>query len=468
MKENERALQAIPSVDKLLGSPPFLALARRWRREGLRNFLQIRLAGYRAAVLAGDAGAMERDEFLRVLPARWAGEWNQLCTKGTRRVINATGVCLHTNLGRATLSARARKAVRMAARWPVDLELDLETGKRASRVRKLEELLRIYSGAPAAFAVNNNAAALTLAVDTLARRRRLIVSRGEQVEIGGSFRLPELLERFAGKMIEVGTTNRTRIGDYARAITRKGDVLLKVHRSNFSQQGYVQETSLQALVELGREKSCPVIYDLGSGRYDDGMEWLQEPPFAEALAAAPSLITFSGDKVFGGPQAGILLGDAEVMAAVRANPMARALRIDKLNLAALIETVAARLEEEGSLPTRSMLSRGRDEIRALAETLLESLRGAAPSGIRIETVDSEARSGGGAAAESNWPSVALRITCAGREATRLAAALRRGDPALLCMVRPEGLLLDFAAVDAEELPALERALRKAFAAEPGK
>jgi L-seryl-tRNA(Ser) seleniumtransferase len=353
----------------------------------------------------------------------------------------------------------------MAARWPVDLELDLGSGKRASRMRKLETLLRAYSGTPAAFAVNNNAAALTLAVDTLARKRRLIVSRGEQVEIGGSFRLPEILERFAGKMVEVGTTNRTRLADYARAITRRGDVLLKVHRSNFSQQGYVEETSLAQLVELGREKLCPVIYDLGSGRFDDGMDWLQEPTLAEALAVSPAVISFSGDKVFGGPQAGIILGDAEVLAAIRKNPLARALRLDKLNLAALIETVAARMEIDCDLPTRRALSRGRDEIRELAEGLRRALSGALPRGTKLEVRSSEARSGGGAAAESSWPSASLHIGLKGKAGSRLAAVLRRGNPAVLGMLRPQSFILDLAAVDAEEIPALERALLKAFAVE---
>ncbi len=468
MTENERALQAIPSVDKLLKAAPFQVLAKRWRRDGLRNFLQIRLADYRRAIVAGEHKGLSRDEFLSTLPRRWAAEWKELCLRGTRRVINATGVCLHTNLGRATLSAGARKAAATAARWPVDLELDLASGKRASRVRKLEELLRIYSASPAAFAVNNNAAALTLVVDTLARKRRLIVSRGEQVEIGGSFRLPEILERFAGKMVEVGTTNRTRLSDYARAITRKGDVLLKVHRSNFSQQGYVQETSLTELVELGRERDCPVVYDLGSGRYDDGMDWLKEPTFADALAAAPDIISFSGDKVFGGPQAGILLGDATVMKAIRENPLARALRLDKLSLAALIETIAARLEKESELPTRSVLSRKRGEIRALAETLANDIKPKLPKGTQVQIITSEARSGGGAAAESCWPSAALKVACDGKAASRLSKRLRDANPAVLGLVRPEGFILDMAAIDAEEIPALGRALLAALKQEAGR
>ncbi len=463
-KQMQRALQAIPSVDRLLGTPPLRRLAERWRREILRNYLQIRLDEYRASLNERES-ALDRETFLRVLPSRWASDWQALTDQGTRRVINGTGVLLHTNLGRAVLSASARRAVARAARWPVDLELDLDTGKRASRMRKLSVLLRALTGVEDAFAVNNNAAALTLAVDTLARKRRLIVSRGEQVEIGGSFRLPEILERFAGRMVEVGTTNRTRLADYEKAITRRGDVLLKVHRSNFSLQGYVEDTGLGELVELGRRTGCPVVYDLGSGRFDPGMEWLLEPTLEGGLAAGPDLITFSGDKVFGGPQAGVILGAAETVSALRANPLARALRLDKLNLAALIETVAARLATGAELPTRNVLVRDRKEIAGLARALKARLKADGPRGLRMRIVDSQARSGGGAAAESNWPSAAIAIGLTGGSGKRLATRLRAGKPAVLGLLRQDEFSLDLAAVAEEELPELARALLRALAKE---
>ena len=458
--ELERALQAIPSVDRILASPAFAALAKDWQRDGLRRFVTLRLDAYRLALREGRAQALERDALLKQLPPAWAREWRALCEQGTRRVINGTGVLLHTNLGRSTLSARARRDLALAARWPVDLELDLDTGQRASRTRKLELLLRLLTGAEAATAVNNNAAALTLAVDTLARKRRLIVSRGEQVEIGGSFRLPEILERFAGRMVEVGTTNRTRIADYAKAITRKGDVLLKVHRSNFSQVGYVEDTSLAELVALGRERQCPVIYDLGSGRFDDEVAWLGEPPLAEALAAGPDVISFSGDKVFGGPQAGILLGPAPLIGALRKNPLARALRLDKLNIAALLATLADRLAVEVPVPTRGMLARKRGEIEALADELAALLTAPPIAGLRMERVATQARSGGGAAAESDWPSAALRLVREGLPAARLARELRDARPAVLGTVRQEEFFLDLAAITREELPDAAKVLRR--------
>lgn len=454
-------------MDGILAAQPFRRLAERWSREGLRRFLRYRLDAYRAELRAGLQAGLDRETFLKSLPPLWAAEWRALCERGTRRVINGTGVLLHTNLGRALLSERARRDVARAARWPVDLELDLDSGKRASRTRKLELLLRLLTGAQAAYAVNNNAAALTLAVDTLARKRRLIVSRGEQVEIGGSFRLPEILERFAGRMIEVGTTNRTRIDDYAGAITRRGDVLLKVHRSNFSQSGYVQDTDLAELVALGAERHCPVIYDLGSGRFDDGAEWLQEPALSAGIAADPDLITFSGDKVFGGPQAGVILGRAAAVAAMRANPLARALRLDKLSIAALLATLSDRLvlDAGAALPTRWMLDRDREAIRSLAEGLVRELRRPQIPGLKLTVVETHARSGGGAAAESDWPSAALRLELAGCRAQRLARRLREGRPAVLGILRQDEFFLDLAAVGPAEAPELTRVLRRVLSEE---
>lgn len=459
MTELERALQAIPAVDRILASPPFAALGRRWRREGLRRYVQLRLASYREELRAGGE-ALDRRAFMARLPRAWAADWRALVGHGTRRVLNATGVALHTNLGRAPLAPAARRAVERAGRGAVDLELDLDSGKRASRVRKVEVLLRALTGAEAAFAVNNNAAALTLAVDTLAHKRRLIVSRGEQVEIGGSFRLPEILSRFAGKMVEVGTTNRTRLSDYAKAIARRGDVLLKVHRSNFRLEGYVAEADLAALAALGRERGCPLIYDLGSGRFDPEPGWLAEPQLAAVLAAGPDLVTFSADKVFGGPQAGIVLGRADLLAALRANPMARALRLGKLSLAALIETLALRLRTDAALPVQALMARSRKALRAQARDLAARLADAGPPALKVAVVDSEARSGGGAAAEADWPSAALRLRLPGRSAGRLAARLREADPAVLGVVRREELLLDMAALTPEEIPVLARVLAR--------
>lgn len=460
MADRKSALRAIPSVDLLLGQPAIERLMGHWQRDGLRRFLQMRLDAYRRDLLQG-VKALDREGILSKLAPAWAAEWKLLTGAPTRRVINGTGVLLHTNLGRAALGARAQKALATAARWPVDLELDLDNGQRASRTRKIEELLRVWSGAEAAFAVNNNAAALTLAVDTLARKRRLIVSRGEQVEIGGSFRLPEILERFAGKMVEVGTTNRTRLADYEKAITRKGDVLLKVHRSNFRQIGYIQEASLEEIVALGRAKGSPVIYDLGSGRFDPGMEWLDEPIFESTLAADPDLITFSGDKIFGGPQAGIILGREEFVTRMRKNPLARALRLDKFTLAALGETLVERLRLEGDIPARDFLSRERKDLEASGKVLAKLIRAAKLPGLTLAIEESEARSGGGAAAENPWPSMALKITVKKLPAGRLAAALRAQKIAVLGTVHKETFFLDMAALDTKEFPLIVKALTAA-------
>jgi L-seryl-tRNA(Ser) seleniumtransferase len=360
------------------------------------------------------------------------------------RVVNATGVVLHTNLGRAVLSPAAAEAVAQAATHYGDLELDLESGGRGDRLASVSALLCALSGAEAALAVNNNAAALLLAVETLARGREVVVSRGELVEIGGSFRIPEIVEKAGARLVEVGTTNRTHPEDYRRAAGPKTGCFLKVHRSNFEQRGFVAEVELRSLAALGAECGVPVVEDLGSGTLLDLRALgLPEASFAPGrLAAGADLLCFSGDKLLGGPQAGILLGRAALVARARSNPLARALRLDKLSLAALDATLRAQLEGRAAeLPLLRQLGEPAEALEARACALAERLGKAARGRLAVALVPVRSPVGGGSLPGFELDSWAVELRSR-RGADALAAALRGARVPVLARTRGEALLLD--------------------------
>ncbi len=390
----------------------------------------------------------------------------RLARRHPRPVVNATGVVLHTNLGRSPLAPAAADAIREAAAGYSDLELDLETGRRGSRLGALEGKLLALSGAEAAYACNNNAAAVLLALDSLARGREVIVSRGELVEIGGSFRIPEIIERASVRLVEVGTTNRTHPRDYARAIGPDTALLLKVHRSNFEQTGFVREVSLDELVAIGREHAVPVVEDLGSGTLLD----LTERGFpAEAFApsrlrAGADLVCFSGDKLLGGPQAGLLLGRRLLIDRIRENPLARALRLDKLSLAALDWTLSAYLEgrAEAEIPVVRQLLTSPAELEVRARSLAERLRALLPEGLSLEVESERTPVGGGSLPGfqlETWV-VAVRGTGPGFSATRTSAALRAAETPVLTRIRDDAVLLDLRTLGADEIPLVEAAVSK--------
>jgi L-seryl-tRNA(Ser) seleniumtransferase len=367
-----------------------------------------------------------------------------LCRPRPGRVINATGVVLHTNLGRAVLGAEAAAAVSAAAAGYGDLELDLDSGGRGNRLAPLREKLVILSGAEAALAVNNNAAAVLLALDTLARGREVLVSRGELVEIGGSFRVPEILERAGVRLVEVGTTNRTHPRDYEQAIGPDTALLLKVHRSNFEQRGFVAEVGLEELAEITRRHGIPLVEDLGSGTLTPvpGVELPAETLAPARLRQGADLVCFSGDKLLGGPQAGIVLGRSEIVEAMARNPLARALRLDKLGLAALDAVLRVLLEGRPErIPTLRALGADASELRARAEKLALRLgqRLGAAAGVTAEQERSAV--GGGSLPGFELPTwvVALR---AARGPDALAARLREAPVPVLGRIRDDALLLD--------------------------
>ncbi|HEU4428726.1 MAG TPA: L-seryl-tRNA(Sec) selenium transferase [Myxococcota bacterium] len=361
------------------------------------------------------------------------------------RVVNATGVVLHTNLGRSVLGDAAADAVRAAAAHYSDLELDLGSGERGERLAGLETKLRLLSGAQAAAVTNNCAAAVLLVLDTFARGREVVVSRGELVEIGGSFRVPDILARAGVKLVEVGTTNRTHARDYESAITPATGLLLKVHRSNFEQRGFVAEVALEDLVAIGKRHAVPVVDDLGSGTLVDlRARGFPADSFAPArLASGADVVCFSGDKLLGGPQAGLALGTRDAIAAMRKNPLARALRVDKLTLAALDWLATALLDERhDEIPTLRMLLASEAELEARARSLATQVGAAAAAhGLRATPERSEAPVGGGSLPGFTLPSFAVALDGA-RSASQLSAALRAASPAVLARVHDGRVLLD--------------------------
>jgi L-seryl-tRNA(Ser) seleniumtransferase len=401
------ALRSLPPVDALAGeldAPRPLAVAA----------ARAVLAQRRTELLAGAA-----DEPDLVARAR---KW--IAAVSLRRVLNATGVIIHTNLGRAPLAPAAREAVARAAEGYSNLELDLESGARGSRHVHVEGLLRELTGAQAGLAVNNGAGAALLAAAALAGPgREVIVSRGQLVEIGGGFRVPDVIAQAGARLVEVGTTNRTRPADYERAIGTDTGAILHVHQSNFRQLGFVADVAIESLCELG----VPVIDDVGSGAL--GELW-DEPPVGRSVAAGAALVCFSGDKLLGGPQAGILVGRAEAVAAARRHPLARALRIDKLSLAALEATLRLHRVSPGEIPVLAMLSASPVER---AERLAGLIDGA-------EIIESVARVGGGALPLLELPGPVVALPDPAPDA--LAAALRAGDPPLIGRIEDGRLLLD--------------------------
>jgi L-seryl-tRNA(Ser) seleniumtransferase len=408
-------LRHLPPVDALaaqVDAPRALALAA----------ARAVLAQRREELLGGASGEADLGERAR----EWA---RAAATPSLTRVLNATGVIVHTNLGRAPLSASAREAVARAAEGYSNLELDLETGGRGSRHVHVEALLRELTRAEAGIAVNNGAGAALLAAAALAGPgREVIVSRGQLVEIGGGFRVPDVIAQAGARLVEVGTTNRTRLDDYERAITGDTGAILRVHQSNFRQLGFVEDVPIEALCELGP----PVIDDVGSGALGAVHD---EPDVRRSVAAGAALVCFSGDKLLGGPQAGLLVGRAEAVDAARRRPLARALRIDKLSLAALEATLRAH-RDNGDIPVLAML-RG-DGLEARAARLAELIPGA-------EIVQSIAKVGGGALPLLELPGPAIALP------EQLAEPLRRGDPPLLGRIENGRLLLDPRTLTEDEL-----------------
>ena len=430
-------LRDLPSVDRVLADPRLAELPRALTLPAVRAALDEARTAIRGGEQPNDP--IER-ALARVAEAR---------RPSLRRVLNATGVVVHTNLGRAPLPASALDHVLAVTGSYSNLELDLETGQRGSRQAHLVDLLHRLTGAESALVVNNCAAAVLLALAALADGREVLVSRGELIEIGDGFRIPDVLARSGARLVEVGTTNRTRAEDYEHAITPATAAVLRVHQSNFRLVGFTEQPSLPDLAQVAKRAALPLIDDLGSGALLDVRD---EPTAVASLEAGADFVCFSGDKLLGGPQAGIVVGRAELVERLRRHPLQRALRADKLALAALEATLALYLDPElarREIPVLRMLEEPLASVRARAERLAVLVDG--------EVEDTIGRVGGGALPLAELPSAA----CAIEEA--LAAPLRIGEPAVLGIVRDGRLLLDTRTLRDDELDEVARAVAAARA-----
>jgi L-seryl-tRNA(Ser) seleniumtransferase len=422
---NRNPLRDLPSVDRLLGDERLRALADEHGHDLVLAAARAALARAREAIKAGFG---QED-----LAASAIAELKRLLAPRLRRVINGTGVVVHTNLGRAPLSEEALDRVREVGRGYSNLEYDLDTGARGSRQDHIAAVLRDLTGAEAALVVNNNAAAVLLALAALAEGREVIVSRGELIEIGDGFRIPDVLTRSGARLIEVGTTNRTRLADFERAVSDDTAAILRVHQSNFRIVGFAEQAALRDLARLAERRGLVLVDDLGSGVLDDLGD---EPTVRGSLEAGAHLVTFSGDKLLGGPQAGVAVGRADLIERLRRHPLQRAVRADKLTLAALEGTLAS-YRRGGGTPVMRMLQEPAETVRARAERLAVAIGG------RVE--ETVARAGGGSLPLAEIPSYA----CALEE--ELAGPLRSAEPPVIGIVRDGVLLLDCRTIADDEV-----------------
>lgn len=449
-------LRELPSVDRLLKHPRCEALLVRYNRDYLIQKCREALDQARSEIRQGKsaAGSMVKDE---ALAARVEAKIAVESQPGLVRVVNATGTILHTNLGRALLSQAAIDAVLGVAGCPVNLEYDLAAGKRGRREETIETLLTELTGAEAATVVNNNAAAVLLALNSLAEGREVIVSRGELIEIGGAFRIPEIMAKSNAILKEVGSTNRTHPEDYQRAINEQTALLLKVHTSNYKVVGFTAEVGLAQLVAIGKENNIPVMEDLGSGALIDLSRYglPKEPIVAERIAAGVDVVTFSGDKILGGPQAGLLVGKKSLIGRMNRNHLQRALRCGKLTLAALEGTLRRYRQSPDitrEIPTLRSFTRAVDEIGGLGKQLLPRLQRALGDGYRLTLEESSSQIGSGALPTEELPTVVIAIVHETLNANRIAESFRRANPPIIGRIQDDRFLLDLRTIfDAEDL-----------------
>jgi L-seryl-tRNA(Ser) seleniumtransferase len=446
------SLRGIPSLDRLLREPRMAALVERFGRPHVTQAARAELAAIRAAIARG-GHAVEMPAVVEACTARLERE----AESSIRAVFNLTGTVLHTNLGRALLPQAAVDAVVEVMTRPVSLEFDLEGGERGERDGHVEPLLVELTGAEAALVVNNNAAGVYLSLNSLAQRKEVAVSRGELVEIGGSFRIPDIMRRAGTRLVEVGTTNRTHLRDYEQALTPRTAALMKVHASNYSIEGFTSAVDEARLAKLAHARGLPLIADLGSGSLADlgALGLPRERTPREAIEAGADVVTFSGDKLLGGPQAGIVIGRREWIDRIRRNPMKRALRVDKMTLAALEAVLRlcrnpARLKE---LPTLAFLTRPAPEIAAQAERLLPAVRAAVGRSAQVSVVEVRSQIGSGSLPVDSIASHALALAVPSRRRHALAAELARAFRELpvpvLGRIRDGAFLLDLRCLDRE-------------------
>ncbi len=459
---NKKLLPLLPKVDECLlilqHKDQLETVPRNSQKKATRDYIN----SIRQNILKGDEVSstdLEKENFIPGL-VEYILEKQK---KRFRRVINGTGVIIHTNLGRSILPSKTMETLYEAGNRYSNLEFDLNTGQRGSRYSLVEELLCELTGAEAGLVVNNNAAAVLIVLETLAKSREVIVSRGQLVEIGGSFRIPDIMKRSGASLVEVGATNRTHLRDYEQAITEDTGLLLKVHCSNYRIVGFTKEVPNEELVRLGQNHGIPVMEDLGSGCFVDLSHFglMKEPTVQEVVASGVDVVTFSGDKLLGGPQAGIIVGRKKIIDKIKKNPLNRALRIDKFTLAGLESILRLYPDETTALktiPTLAMIAMPLDLVNKRAQRILRRLRRDLKGKCTFSIIDSVSRVGGGAMPEQNLPSKALALESADVNVSTLERTLRSQDVAVIGRIEDNRLLLDLRTVADDEIALLHETL----------
>jgi L-seryl-tRNA(Ser) seleniumtransferase len=463
-EEKRDLFQRIPSVDRLLNSPVVAELLRKYPRRVVLKALHQVLEEIRNAIKSGDSIGEPPSISLEAISQRVCERSALLDRPSLKPVINATGIVIHTNLGRSILAERVLTKFKPVAGGYSNLEYDLQKGERGSRYSHVEGILKEITGAEAGTVVNNNAAAVLVALDTLARGREVVVSRGQLVEIGGSFRIPEVMKRSGAKMVEVGTTNKTHLRDYEEVIGPDTALLLKVHKSNYHLIGFTEDVDTVELVTLAHKHHVAVMEDLGSGCFVDFSKYglAKEPTVQEVLAQGVDLVTFSGDKLLGGPQAGIILGKKPLVEAIRKNQLSRALRIDKLTLLALEETLRSYRDEPTALkeiPTLQMILAPYEQLKSKARRL-RRMTGKLDSGnFSLQLADATSKVGGGALPLLVIPTCVIALVPGRLSANTIEEKLRGYDPPVISRVERDQVLLDVRTIQEPELKTVAQALR---------
>lgn len=461
--DKQQLLRKIPAVDKLLSTRIILDAAGDLPRGVLHQAVGEVLSELRTAIRTDevfDETLLDPDSIAAAAAARAENRAKASLVP----LVNATGVVIHTNLGRSLLAERVLRKFRAVAGGYSNLEYDLDTGGRGSRYMHVEGILRELTGAEAALVVNNNAAAVFICLETLARGRQVVVSRGQLVEIGGSFRIPDVMAGSGAVMVEVGTTNKTHLRDYQNALTPDTALLLKVHTSNFQVVGFTGQVPLSEMVQLGKQHGIPVMEDLGSGCLVDLSSYglIKEPPVGEILSQGADLVTFSGDKLLGGPQAGIILGRKDLLDLIRKNPINRAVRIDKLTLTALEETLRIyRNEREAAreIPTLRMLFEPYRSLSRKASRLMASIGKIPTQNFSLSLVDGFSRPGGGSLPLAELPSRLICIAPGAMPAQELESRLRANNPPIISRVERDQVLLDVRTILNRDMPVVVQAVR---------
>ncbi|EOC99799.1 L-seryl-tRNA(Sec) selenium transferase [Caldisalinibacter kiritimatiensis] len=456
MKDKKELFMKLPKVDHILSNSKFNDLMERVPRDIVVESIREELENLRNLIKNSDIEIDFLDKKIQNITDIIEKRIKEKISLKFKRVINGTGVVIHTNLGRSLISEDVMENIYELVTNYSNLEFDLELGKRGSRYSHVEEILTRITGAESALVVNNNAAAVMLVLSSLAKEKEVVVSRGELVEIGGSFRVPDVMEQSGAKLVDVGTTNKTHISDYEQAISEETAALMKVHTSNYRILGFTESVSLDEIVKLGRNNNIPVIEDLGSGVLIDlskyGLEY--EPTVQDSIKAGADIVTFSGDKLLGGPQAGIIVGNKKYIDIMKKNPLTRAVRVDKFTLSSLEATLRLYLDEEEAMekiPTLKMITMPIHEIERKAVKLSNTLKERVEENLQVEVVDVFSQVGGGSMPLEELPSKGVVIYSKMLKASSIERKLREQDIPIVARVYKEKLYLDLRTVKDDEI-----------------